>query len=128
MVTGREGARDYARIALAGIRLVNGGTALLAPGWLLRRLQVDPTTNRAALYVFRMFGIRTVLVGAALLSSNAATRDQALRDGILIHASDTTAAVIAGLGGQLPPRAAAQVAVLSGINTFLAFVAQPRRL
>jgi hypothetical protein len=124
MVTGREGAR----IALAVIRLVNGGTALLAPGWLLRRLQVDPTTNRAALYVFRMFGIRTVLVGAALLSSNAATRDQALRDGIFIHASDTTAAVIAGLGGQLPPRAAAQVAVLSGINTLLAFVAQPRRL
>ena len=127
MSTDGGGTRDYARMALAAIRLVNGGLALIAPGWLLRRLQVDPTTNRAALYVFRMFGIRTVLVGAALVSSDPSTRDQAVRDGILIHASDTTAAVIAGITGQLPRRAAAQVAVLSGINTLLAVVAQPRR-
>lgn len=123
-----DGTRDYARRALAGIRIVNGALALLAPGWLLRRLQVDPAENGAARYVFRMFGIRTVLIGAALLSSDAARRDRALSEAVLVHASDTTAAVLAGLGGGLPARAAAQVAILSGLNTLLAWIAQPRRV
>ncbi|HZT99987.1 MAG TPA: hypothetical protein VFA10_10020 [Ktedonobacteraceae bacterium] len=30
--------RDYARIALAGIRLFNGAAALFAPEWLVGRL------------------------------------------------------------------------------------------
>lgn len=127
MATGPDKVHDYARLALAGIRIVNGGLALAVPGWLLRRLQVDPATNRAALYVFRMFGIRTVLVGVALVSSNPDTRARAAREGVFIHASDTTAALIAGVTGQLPEHAATQVAVLSGINTLLALVAQPRR-
>src|SRR3712207_7487934 len=46
------------RIALAGIRLFNGTAALLAPAWLTRRLGVDPDTNPAVIYVFRLFGIR----------------------------------------------------------------------
>lgn len=127
MATERDGVQKYARLALAGIRIVNGTLALISPGWLLRRLQVDPATNRAAFYVFRMFGIRTVLVGAALLSSDPEARARAVREGVLIHASDTTAAVLAGLTGQLKARAATQVAILSGINTLLAVLAQPRR-
>jgi hypothetical protein len=127
VATDRRGAPDYARMALAAIRLVNGTLALVAPGWLLRRLQVDPATNRAALYVFRMFGIRTLLVGAALLSSDPDARARAVREGVFIHASDTTAALIAGARGQLPARAATQVVVLSGINTLLAVIAQPRK-
>ena len=52
---------DSARIALAGIRLFNGIAALFVPATLARRLGVDPETNRAALYVLRLFGVRTIL-------------------------------------------------------------------
>ena len=55
-------AGDYARIALASIRLFNGAAALFVPATLARRLGVDPETNRAALYVLRLFGVRTVLI------------------------------------------------------------------
>ena len=57
-------AGELAWQALALIRLVNGGLALVAPRWLARRLGVDPTAQPAMLYALRMFGIRTVLIGA----------------------------------------------------------------
>src|SRR5690348_14009069 len=57
---------DYARVLLASIRLLNGGLALLAPGFLARQVGVNPESNPGITYVFRMFGIRTVLIGAEL--------------------------------------------------------------
>ena len=57
---------DAARYALAAIRIFNGGTALLAPERLDARLGLD----RSADYPWRMFGIRTVLMGVDLLSSD----------------------------------------------------------
>src|SRR5438270_8354833 len=98
---------DYARIALAGIRLFNGIAALSAPGVLARRLGVDPDANPAALYVLRLFGVRTVLIGAQLLLRNDRLRTNALRVTPVIHAADAAAAVVAGVQRQLPPRAAA---------------------
>src|SRR5438132_7897338 len=88
----------YAWQALAVIRLVNGTLALFAPGWLARRLGVNPETQPAMLYVFRMFGIRTILI-AADLWLEPDRRRRALRQGILIHASDAGAALIAALAG-----------------------------
>ena len=117
-------ARDYARIALAGVRLFNGIAALFTPGLLASRLGVNTDTNPAIVYVFRLFGVRTVIIGTELLVRDGESLDEALRIGIGIHASDTAAAFIAGVQGQLPPRAALTATLISATNTALAIFAQ----
>jgi hypothetical protein len=117
-------AHDYARVTLAGIRLFNGVAALFVPGTLARRLGVDPEANPAALYALRLFGVRTVLIGAQLLLRDSGLRAHSLRVAPVIHALDATAALIAGDRGQLPRRAATTAALISTINTVLALIAQ----
>jgi Animal haem peroxidase len=60
-------SRSTARYTLAAIRLFNGGAALSAPEQLARRLGDDPQTDGAVIYVLRMFGIRTLVIGTELL-------------------------------------------------------------
>jgi hypothetical protein len=119
--------QDLARIALGSIRTINGLVALFAPRTMVRRLGADPDTNGAAIYVLRMFGVRTVLLGAELFLLKGERRREALRTGVLIHASDTTAALIAGLHHQLPRKVATLVFVISSVNTGLAIVALGRK-
>jgi hypothetical protein len=115
---------DYARITLAGIRMFNGVAALFVPATLARRLGVDPEANPAALYALRLFGVRTVLIGAQLLLRDGGLRAHSLRVAPVVHALDATAALIAGDRGQLPRRAATTAALISTVNTVLAIVAQ----
>ena len=114
---------EYARIALAGVRLANGAAALFATRFLIERLEVDPRSQGAAFYAFRLFGVRTVLIGLELLLPSADNHRGALRRGLLIHASDTAAAAITGLGGHLPRRAAITTTAISLGNTLLAALA-----
>jgi hypothetical protein len=131
-MTGRfdraNGVHEYARITLSAIRLFNGIAALFAPAALLRRLGVAPEANPAALYALRMFGVRTVLIGAQLLLRNEGLRAHSLRVAPVIHVLDATAAMIAGAQGQLPRRAATTAALISTVNTVLAVVAQMRKV
>ena len=60
-------SRSTARYTLAAISLFNGGAALSAPEQLARRLGDDPQTDGAVIYVLRMFGIRTLVIGTELL-------------------------------------------------------------
>jgi hypothetical protein len=113
---------DYARVLLACIRLLNGALALLAPGFLARQIGVDPDANPGVVYVFRMFGIRTVLVGAELLQPRGPRRDEALQRAVLIHASDTVAAFLASMNSQFPKSGRGIVAI-SALNTLLAIIA-----
>jgi hypothetical protein len=113
---------DYARIALAAIRLVNGSLALLVPGFLARQVGVDPDANPGILYVFRMFGIRTVLIGAELLVQTGDRRAEALRRAVVIHASDTLAAALAAMSSRFPKRSRT-IIWISALNTVLAIVA-----
>ena len=62
----RREVQDIARTALGAIRIVNGALALLAPRWLARRLGAEPDAERSVVYALRLFGIRTVLLGADL--------------------------------------------------------------
>jgi hypothetical protein len=119
-------AHDYARITLAGIRLFNGVAALFVPATLARQLGVDPDANPAALYALRLFGVRTVLIGAQLLLRDGGVRAHSLRVAPAIHALDASAALIAGERGQLPQRAATTAAIISTVNTVLAIVALKR--
>jgi hypothetical protein len=116
------GVADWARVALAGIRLLNGVLALAAPGFLAQRIGVDPEANPGVVYVFRMFGIRTVLIGAELLQPRGPRRDDAVQRAVLIHACDTLAAFLATLSGHFPKSGRAIVGI-SALNTLLAIVA-----
>jgi hypothetical protein len=117
-------AGDSARVALACIRLANGTAALLAPEAFARRLGLDPETDRSALYALRLFGVRTVLIGAQLLGRDGESRERAVRVAPLVHAADTLAAAIAGAAGQLPARGARKAVAVSSVNTVLALLAR----
>ena len=119
-------AQDFARVTLAGIRLFNGVAALFVPATLARGMGVNPENNTAALYALRLFGVRTVLIGAQLLLRNEGLRAHSLRVAPVIHALDATAALVAGERGHLPRRAATTAALISTVNTGLAVVAQRR--
>ncbi|MEU1184415.1 hypothetical protein ABZ464_43750 [Streptomyces sp. NPDC005820] len=110
--------------ALAAIRVFNGATGLLAPELLIRRLDPDRAPQSpAAVYAFRLFGIRTVLLGLDLLTHHGERLREDLHEGILIHASDTATAALLGLSGRLPPRTAILTTLISATNTALAVTA-----
>jgi hypothetical protein len=113
---------DYARVLLASIRLLNGGLALLVPGFLARQIGVDPDANPGVLYVFRMFGIRTVLIGGELLVSTGERRKEVLQRAVLIHASDTLAAFLATQSSQYADKKRT-IVWISALNTLLAIIA-----
>lgn len=112
-----------ARYALAVIRIVNGALALVAPSFIIRRFGEDPGTNAAAVYGLRLFGVRTVLIGADLITSQGEALEHTLRQAVVIHASDT--ATVAGLAvsGRLRPKMAIPLALISAVNTALAIIA-----
>jgi hypothetical protein len=112
-----------ARKVLAGIRIVNGGLALLAPQLLLRRLGTDPDSDPSGIYPFRMFGIRTVLIGADLLILTGEQSRRATQMAVVIHASDTATAATCLVKGYLPPKAGVAATLISGVNTALAVIA-----
>lgn len=122
-------ARTTARYGLAGIRLVNGVVALLAPQTMARSLGAGPA-QPALLHVLRMFGVRTVVLGAELLLlRDPHERDRALCVGTLIHASDALSAACAWRDGVLAPRPGLTATAISTLNVALTLVAQqPRRL
>ncbi|MGG8410377.1 hypothetical protein ACM614_29395 [Streptomyces sp. 12297] len=116
--------RSLARYSLAGIRLVNGVAALAAPQVVARRLGADEH-QPGLVHVLRMFGVRTVFIGAELLLLKDADRiARALRIGTLIHASDALSAAAAGRHGMLPPRAAMTTTAISTVNVVLSLLAQ----
>ena len=75
-------------------------------------------------YPFRMFGIRTILIGVDLLSRDPEVRRHAVRAAPLIHASDTVSAWAAGKLGALPPKAAKTATTISAVNLALALLAK----
>lgn len=124
MATQRAARRPASVYALAGVRLINGVAGLLAPALLIRRLDPDrEPLSPAAVYAFRLFGIRTILLGLDLLTNHGPRLREDLREGVLIHGSDTATAAMLGIRGQVPPRTAALTTVISATNTVLAVTA-----
>ena len=113
----------FARVALAGIRIVNGSAALVAPALLTRNQGVHREDNQAVEYVFRMFGIRTVVIGVQLLLPEGELPRASVRTAPIIHASDTAAAALAGITRQIPARSALIATSISALNTALALAA-----
>jgi hypothetical protein len=107
---------------LAAIRIVNGALGLLAPQVLVKRTSTDPTTVEPY-YAFRMFGIRTVVLGLDLLTLTGAAQERARVQAVVIHTTDTACAALGGLRGDLPPKVARTTVAISAVNTVLAVVA-----
>jgi hypothetical protein len=105
---------------LAGVRIVNGTLGLVAPALLIRRLDPDHEPSPAAVYAFRLFGIRTLLLGIDLLVRPEAEVRHALRQGVVIHGSDVATVVLLGLRHKIPLRTAVLTALISGTNVALA--------
>ena len=113
-----------ARCALGVVRVVNGAIGLVAPAVIMRRFGEDhPAGNPAATYGLRLFGIRTVLIGADLLRTGGGELDHALRVAPVIHASDTATVLALLRSKQLSPELARPLALISGTNTLLAVTA-----
>ena len=112
-----------ARYALAGIRIVNGSVALIAPSAIICRFGESPADDNAAVYGLRMFGIRTVVIGADLLTLADAPLRRALGQAIVIHASDTATAASLGLSGRVRRPWAIVLTLISAANTGLAVTA-----
>ncbi len=108
--------------ALAAIRIANGTLGLLAPGFLVARTSADPHST-APYYAFRMFGIRTIVLGIDLLRVGE-SQGRARNEAVLIHATDTVCAALGGIRGDLPRSAARTTVAISAVNTVLALVAR----
>ena len=114
-----------ARYALAAVRLVNGGVGLLAPRLFIGRFDPDRPASPAAIYAFRLFGVRTILIGLDLLRPARAQR--AAQEGILIHASDTLTAASLAVSGAVPQKTGIVTTAISAGNVVLAVLAvEPR--
>jgi hypothetical protein len=113
---------ERARVGLAAIRIFNGSLGLLAPRLLARRMGAEGKAG-AAVYAFRMFGIRTVLIGADLLARDPEVRRHALRLALLVHVSDALSAISAGVRHEVPRRAAVTATSISSLNVVLSILA-----
>ncbi len=113
--------------ALAVIRLVNGGLGLLAPGVLVRRLGAPEGSETVAYYPFRMFGIRTLLIGGDLLLLAGPDLERAVKMAVVIHGSDTLSALTGGIRREVPRKTAVMTTAISAVNTALALVAVRQR-
>ena len=112
-----------ARFALAGIRMINGGVALIAPGVIIGRFDEQPASDNAATYGLRMFGVRTVLLGIDLVALTGNPLRRALGQAVIIHGTDTATAALLGVTGRVKPRTAIPLTLISMTNTALAITA-----
>jgi len=116
-------ALSKARYALAAIRIGTGTLALVAPSVIIKRFGEDPEKDAAAIYGLRLFGVRTVLIGADLITEHGQPLQHAISQAVVIHASDTLTAATLGTSGRLRPQMAVPITLISALNTALAVAA-----
>jgi hypothetical protein len=116
---------NAARFTLGGVRVIVGTMGLLAPAMIINRFgDSNPAGNTAAVYGLRLFGVRTVVIGADLLRRHGPVLDRALKVAPLIHATDTVTVLSLVRTKQLSPERARPLLLISGLNTALALTAQ----
>jgi len=115
----RRSKGEFAWKTLAAIMFVNGSLGVFAPRVLIRGLGIRPELEPGMIYAFRMFGIRTLFL-AIDLHRVPEQRGRSLREGVLVHATDMSAALAGAALGQIPWRKGLVVAGISFVNTALA--------
>lgn len=116
--------RNITTTTLAAVRIFNGAVGLFAAHRMAQQLGSDLKDDQTFVYPARMFGVRTLVLGADLLRlrKNDADSRRVLSQAVLIHATDTAAAAYAGWKGELPARTARLTTAISAVNTVLAVV------
>lgn len=125
MAHSESNAAERARLALAAIRILNGTLALFLPRVLIGRLEPADPPSPAAVYAFRMFGIRTVLLGRDLLRDGSATT-RPVMEAPLIHGTDTATATLLVVTRRVSVRRGVPLIAISALNTALAVIAARR--
>jgi hypothetical protein len=122
-----------ARKSLGVIRIGFGAAALVVPHFLVKNFQAKPEGPEAsrdkaiaAQYAFRLFGIRTVIIGFELLLLKGAALERAANLAPIIHGSDTISAFIAAKYGPLPKRMGIILVAIPAVNTGLSVLARRR--
>ena len=119
----------WARVSLGVIRLANGALALVAPDVLGKRLGVSTDTSPGFGYAFRLFGVRTVLLGVDLLRAGDGPGDPVVRRALVVHPADTVAALVVLGRHELPAKGARVAVAASALNAGLAVLAnRPARI
>ena len=83
-----------------------GAVGLVAPRFTIRMLQLDPDLSPAADFLVRIFGVRDIFLGVAPFLIPDAGRSRILGSATWVDLADLASAVVAGLTGRIPPRAA----------------------
>ena len=81
----------------------------------------DSSTGTAAV---RALAAIRLLLGYDLLTLTGPAQERARTQAVIIHATDTAAALLGGLRGDVPPRVARATVAISALNTALAVVAK----
>lgn len=112
---------------LGAVRLTTGTLGLFAPEVLAKRFGDRAKDNAAVNYAFRLFGVRTIILGAELFLLKGEGLDRAVRLAPIIHGSDTIAALIASRQGQVSKASGLSLVAISATNTVLALLSQGAR-
>lgn len=113
-----------ARRTLAQARLALGVGALIAPRLVTRAMGIDPAANPATPYLARMFGAREIFMAAPFLMPAPGLDEAELAArAVPVDAADAVAALVAGLRGYLPWRAALPGTLIAAAGTYLGSVA-----
>jgi hypothetical protein len=100
--------------------------ALTIPQVLVRRFSEQDQAATPATHGFRMFGVRTVIIGLELLLLKGAELERAANIAPVIHGSDTVAAFLAARYGHLPKRTGVMLVAISALNTVLSVIGRMR--
>ncbi len=93
------------------MRIGIGALAWAKPSATAKLFGIGGRPRAESSYLWRLFGIRDVVVGAATLRATGTERRAWIAVGALCDAADGTAAVIGRRDGSLPPSTTALVAV-----------------
>lgn len=95
---------------LAGLRVVIGLAALIAPRLAGKLFGLDPEANPQSPYLARLFGVRDVALGVGALASTGEARKKWVLIGIGVDATDAVSAGLAGKDGSVSSFTATKLA------------------
>jgi hypothetical protein len=116
-----------ARRSFGPVRLVEGVLALAAPRLLLGRLVTDPEQDPSGSYPFRLFGVRSVPIGADRLILTGDRAGPESKVAVAIQATDTAKPATRLLTGHLPWRAGSVASLACAVHSLLGQIAAPGR-
>ncbi|MGR6967787.1 hypothetical protein ACU610_25330 [Geodermatophilus sp. URMC 61] len=115
--------RRTAAALILTARFVLGPLSIACPGFTSRLMLMPPEVNPGTPYFLRLFGGRDLYLGVAALLTPEPTRGQVIGTAAAVDAVDATAALIAGVRGDIPAPAALLAAGAGTMGSLLGLAA-----